>query len=98
MYPGLVEQDLVGYLTDFRILFSALFFVTRVAGSAADFVAAGFAGFFGVIFFSATWFTSPSRSRPRRAHEHTPASSAPDRRSGVSLVTRLRVTSVTGSM
>jgi hypothetical protein len=97
MNPGLVVQDLDGYLAALRRRL-AFRFVTRVAASPDDFFAVDFVAFFGVIFFSATWFTSPSRSRPRRAHNHTRASSALVLRGCVSHVTRAEVTSVTETM
>lgn len=52
-----------GYFAAFRMRF-CLRFVTRVAASVDAFFAVDFVAFFGVIFFSATWFTSLSRSRP----------------------------------
>lgn len=64
-------QDLDGYFAAFRILF-CLRLVTRVAASVDAFFAVDFVAFFGVIFFSATWFTSPSRSRPFGAHYQGP--------------------------
>jgi hypothetical protein len=97
MHPSLVLQDPDGYFAALRRRL-AFRFVTRVAASPDDFFAVDFVAFFGVIFFSATWFTSPSRSRPRRAHNHTRASSALVLRGGVSHVTRAEVTSVTETM
>jgi hypothetical protein len=69
MDPGLVVQDLDGYFAARRRRL-AFRFVTRVAASPDDLFAVDFVAFFGVIFFSATWFTSPSSSWPRRAYEH----------------------------
>lgn len=97
MDPDLVVQVLESYFAFFRRRL-ALRFVTRVAASVDAFFAVDFVAFFGVIFFSATWFTSPSRSRPRRAHNHTRTSSTPGTSEGVSRVTRASVTSVTESM
>lgn len=86
-----------GYFAAFRILF-CLRLVTRVAASVDALFAVDFVAFFGVIFFSATWFTSPSRSGPSgptttRGHR---APLGP--RGGVSRVTRPEVTSVTETM
>jgi hypothetical protein len=70
MDPGPVVQDRDRYFADLRRRL-AFRFVTRVAASPDDLFAVDFVAFFGVIFFSATWFTSPSSSRPLRAHEHS---------------------------
>lgn len=59
-----------GYFAAFRILF-CLRLVTRVAASVDALFAVDFVAFFGVIFFSATWFTSPSRApAPRGPQPH----------------------------
>jgi len=97
MDPGLVVQDLEGYFAAFRMR-RALRLVTRVAASVDAFFAVDFVAFFGVIFFSATWFTSSSHSRPRRARYHTRTSSPRGPACGVSRVTRPEVTSVTETM
>ena len=58
MDPGLALQDLDGYFAALRRRL-AFRFVTRVAASVDALFAVDFVAFFGVIFFSATWFTSP---------------------------------------
>jgi hypothetical protein len=69
-----------GYFAAFRILF-CFRFVTRVAGSVDALFAVDFVAFFGVIFFSATWFTSPFAlfdiSLTHQGHNHTRTSCAP---------------------
>ena len=102
MDPGLVVQDLDCYFALFRMRL-ALRLVTRVAASVDALFAVDFVAFFGVIFFSATWFTSPSRSRSFRAPQPGPITTRAHRpplgvRSGVSRVTRAEVTSVTETM
>jgi len=63
-------QDLDGYFAVLRRRL-AFRFVTRVAASVDALFAVDFVAFFGVIFFSATWFTSPSRSpAPRGPQPH----------------------------
>jgi hypothetical protein len=75
------------------------FFVTRVAGSADDLFAADFVAFFGVTFFSATWFTSLSSSGPEGPYDRRlPASWRSWPSAGVSRVTKVDVTSVTETM
>lgn len=60
-----------GYFAAFRILF-CFRLVTRVAASVDALFAVDFVAFFGVIFFSATWFTSLSDSRtPKGLQPHT---------------------------
>lgn len=98
MVPGLAVQDLDGYLAALRRRL-ALRFVTRVAASVDALFAVDFVAFFGVIFFSATWFTSPSRSRTFRATTRPTTTRAhrppPGTSEGVPRVTSSGVTSVT---
>jgi len=64
-------QDLDGYFAVLRRRL-AFRFVTRVAASVDALFAVDFVAFFGVIFFSATWFTSLSHSRtPKGLQPHT---------------------------
>ena len=70
MDPGLALQDLDGYFAALRRRL-AFRFVTRVAASVDALFAVDFVAFFGVIFFSATWFTSLSHSRtPKGLQPH----------------------------